>query len=101
MKNKKINIILLIFSILFISTGYSIAGELNDKDNGLIFGKVLDNDTKKGVENAVIKIVNSDLQTLSDKNGEFKFENLKYDTYRFEISVLGNESPRINICLTN
>lgn len=96
MKEKVIKIIVIAILLAGFLSGYSIADDKKDKDNGLIFGKVLDNDTKKEIENALVKIVNTEIQTLSDKNGEFKFENLKYGSYRFEISVLGYKTKMLS-----
>ncbi|MBI5403973.1 MAG: TonB-dependent receptor [Ignavibacteriae bacterium] len=75
--------------IMFLFYRISNADDINDKDNGIIYGKVIDNETQKGIEGAVIKIINTDLKTGSDKNGEFKFERLIYGTYRIEVSNIG------------
>jgi hypothetical protein len=93
---KLAQIVFTVFLILIISINLSIAEDKIDKDNGVIFGKVIDNDTKKGIENVLVKIVNSDIQSLSDKEGEFKFEKLKYDIYRLEVSVLGYKSKIVS-----
>jgi hypothetical protein len=86
---KNITKLLLAIMILLLAHKISGAETINDKDNGIIFGKVIENETQKGIEGAVIKIINSDLKTGSDKNGEFKFENLAYGTYRIEVSGIG------------
>lgn len=91
MKNKMIKLILLLL-LVSVSFNYSFCEDKIDKDNGIIYGKVIDTETKKGIENSVVKILKTELNTLSDKNGEFKFENLKYNTYSLEISVLGYKS---------
>ncbi|MCX6164887.1 MAG: TonB-dependent receptor [Ignavibacteriae bacterium] len=92
MKEKVIKFVILIIFLSGIFTVHTFADDKTDKDNGIIYGKVIDNDTKKGIYNVLIKIINSEIQTLSDKSGEFKFENIKYNTYRLEISVLGYKS---------
>lgn len=88
MKKTTVKILLAVL-ILFIFYKISNADDINDKDNGIIYGKVIDNETQKGIEGAVIKLINTDLKTGSDKNGEFKFENLIYGTYRIEVTNIG------------
>lgn len=91
---KMLKFVLLILLLYAVIGGLTYAEEKTDKDNGIIYGKVIDNETKRGIEKVVVRIVNAEIQCLSDKNGEFKFENLKYDTYRIEFYVLGYK-PKI------
>jgi len=86
---KKLLYLLLVFTLLIFAANNLSAGAKKDKDNGIIYGKAIDKQTQKGIENAVIKIINSNIQTLTDANGDFRFENLKYATYVLETTVLG------------
>lgn len=76
-------------ALLVILLVFSLQAFAAEDNNGIIQGKVKDGETQKGIGNAVIKIQNTTIQTVSDKNGDFKFENLKYDSYRLEISIIG------------
>ncbi|HMS63729.1 MAG TPA: TonB-dependent receptor [Ignavibacteria bacterium] len=80
----KFTFILLLF--LFFNSSYSYS-----QDKGIIKGKVIDAETQSPVENAEIDIVNSELKTKTDKNGEFFFDDLKYDSYQIKISAVGYE----------
>ena len=86
---KKLLNLLSVFILLIFAANNLSADAKKDKDNGIIYGKAVDKQTQKGIENAVIKITNSNLQTLTDLNGDFHFENLKYATYVLEANVLG------------
>jgi len=77
---------MLIILIPFVS---NIAIGETDNDNGIIAGKIIDNETLKGVENAVIKVLNTDFRTVTNAKGEFRFETLKYNSYRLEVTALG------------
>lgn len=88
--------VLLILFLCTVTGGLVFAEDKTDKDNGVIYGKVIDYETKRGIEKAVVKIVNLEIQAISDRNGEFKFENLKYNTYRLEISVLGYKTKMLS-----
>lgn len=81
-------IVFVLLQFLFL-TAVSFSNNAVEKDNGIINGKVIDNETQNGVENAVIKIQNSELRTVSGKNGEFSFSNLKCGTYNLSVNVVG------------
>lgn len=70
----------------------STANTIIEKDNGIIYGKVIDKETQKGIENVVVKIIGSNAQTLTNADGEFRFEKLKYGSYALEANVLGYAS---------
>lgn len=78
--------IYLIISIGFIFASASFS---QNKDKGIIKGKVIDSETESPVRNAAVMILNTSLDTLTDINGEFIFTDLKFDSYSVKISSDG------------
>lgn len=91
MKNKKIFPAFLVTLTLIFSvcTDFSFASVNADRDNGIIKGRLIDNETKTPVEGAVVKNVETGTKTASDEKGEFTFDKLNYSTYRIEVNVIG------------
>ncbi|MEO8209652.1 MAG: TonB-dependent receptor [bacterium] len=58
-------------------------------NNGILKGKVIDEVTQSGVEDAVIELMNTGYKTKTDSNGEFNFENLKLGSHQLKISAIG------------
>ena len=78
---------ILFLLLLFVSL--CLQAYSQDKDNGIIKGKVIDEEIQSPVEGAVVEILNSELKTGTDKNGEFIFENLQFNSYQIKISAIG------------
>lgn len=57
--------------------------------DGIIRGTIIDAETQSPVEDAVIEILNTGDKTTTDSNGNFFFQNLKYDSYQIKISGTG------------
>lgn len=57
--------------------------------DGIIRGTIIDAETQSPVEDAVIEILNTGDKTTTDINGNFFFQNLKYDSYQIKISGTG------------
>lgn len=74
---------LLLIALNVFAYGYT------PENNGVIEGKVMDAETQSPVQDAVIKILDTDYKTGSDANGLFRFEDLKHGTYLIEVSALG------------
>ncbi len=84
------NFIVFLFIILGASVGFSqnsITGKISDSQSivlpyaNVILYKMTDNASPKG--------------TISDDNGNFRFENIDTDSYRIEVSMLGFETKKI------
>lgn len=78
----------IILSISLILS-FSVPSYSQDKDGGIITGKVIDEEIQSLIEGAVAEILNSELNTGTNKNGEFIFENLQYNTYQIKVSAIG------------
>lgn len=81
----------LLFTLFFmpVISDISFAAASGDKDDGIIRGQILDNETKNPVEDAAVKILGTNKRTGSDSNGGFNFNHLKYTTYQVEVSAIG------------
>ncbi len=80
---KRILFLLLLFVSLYLQS-YS-----QDNYNGIIKGKVIDEEIQSPVEGAVVEILNTVHKTGTDEYGGFVFENLKYNTYQIRVSAIG------------
>lgn len=81
--------IYLMLSVFFILVSVSFS---QNKENGIIKGKVIDSETESPVRNASVVLLNTDLETETDNNGEFVFTDLKFDSYSIQVSSGGYES---------
>ena len=61
---------ILFLLLLFVSL--CLQAYSQDKDNGIIKGKVIDEEIQSPVEGAVVEILNSELKTGTDKNVQNK-----------------------------
>jgi hypothetical protein len=90
--NNKIKKSAYIFIFMFLPMFYlnPLYAEITgDKDDGIIKGRIIDNETKSPVEDAVVKLLGTEKRIASDSKGEFIFNNLNYSTYQVEISSIG------------
>jgi outer membrane receptor for ferrienterochelin and colicin len=84
--HRKIYLFLPVFFI-FACVSFS-----QNKDIGIIKGKVIDSETESPVRNAKVELMNTGKDTVSDNNGEFVFTDLKFDSYSIQVSSGGYES---------
>src|SRR5690606_7476440 len=64
-----------------------------------ISGKVLSAENQQPIEGVTIRISGIRNNQVSEKNGEFSFENLSAGSYPTSFSYLGYEAQRINLVL--
>jgi len=83
--------IFLILCILIAKFGAS-----QECDN-ILSGKIIDFHNNTLLENATIKLTGTNKITISNKKGQFKFENLCNDTYKIEVSHIACETKTIEI----
>lgn len=85
---KKLNVLILLLFLSIIGFSQTITGTVENEKNEKIPG-------------AVVRIKENYLHTLSDKNGNFEFQNLKKETYTIEISFIGYETFSKTISVKN
>ncbi|MDR6785898.1 hypothetical protein ABIE26_004633 [Pedobacter africanus] len=93
------NYAILIFSLLLLSAGAMQAHTLADK--GSITGKVIEEVGALPIPSAVVAVYELNAErpfqtTATDENGVFKFNALKYGTYKVKVSFVGFASLTIN-----
>ncbi len=72
---------------------------LQAQNNTEILGKVLD-DNEKPISGAKVSIIELSIDTISDENGNFKFENIEPKTYNFVTTASGfEEDSKFNIII--
>lgn len=82
---------LLIFcsmSILFLATAHA--------QNGTLTGKITDQTEKRGVEKVLVILMPAGVETYTDDNGNFAFENIPYGDYTLKVfanTYRGQELP--------
>jgi outer membrane cobalamin receptor len=83
----------LIFLIFYFNCAFFTLYAQNipstSKEYGIIVGKVLDAETQSTITGAVIKVLETDFRTATDLKGEYRFDDIKYGTYRMEINMIG------------
>ena len=62
------------------------------QNNGSINGRVTDKETQNPVPEATVSVLNTDLKTVTDANGNFKFTNIPLGTYELKVTCLGYEA---------
>ncbi|WP_299522376.1 TonB-dependent receptor [Winogradskyella sp.] len=83
-----------IFLILFILiTSFGSSQECNN----VLSGKISDFHDNSTLENATIKLIGTNKFTISDKQGNFKFEKLCDKTYKIEVSHIACETKIVSI----
>lgn len=87
------HLILLIFA-LFVLSGLVFSqeqpsGSNSGSDNGIITGKVIESETRALIDNAIVILLDTELNTATDTKGEFSFENLKYGSYMLKVIKVG------------
>ncbi len=80
--------------ILFVLLSSFIYGQ---NCNNIFIGKITDFHNKKPLENATIKLIDTNKITISDKNGKFTFIDLCNGSYKVEVSHLGCETKTISL----
>ncbi len=73
-----------LFINIIISSGLLFGQQLS---TGVIEGDVIDKNTRQPVVGAVVEVVNTEIYTATDVNGNFKIENLKPRTYHLKVSA--------------
>jgi len=81
----------LILFILITSFGHT------QECNSVLRGNISDFHDNTTLENATIKLIGTNKITISDKQGNFKFENLCNKTYQIEVSHIACETKIITI----
>lgn len=97
---KKISFLTLLFSLLAtfsLSTAYATAqGDQDTKvqpETYTLTATVVDGQTGQAVADAAVIVVgNSDLNTVTDANGQFTLENLEAGTYTIKIKANGYQT---------
>ena len=102
MKIKKIGSLATLLILIVFSSFANTAGSKGAK----ISGQVFDKKSKHPVEYATVSLSDVDGKlitgTITDNNGRFSIENIKYGTYNINISFLGYDDIIIdNIVLSN
>lgn len=77
-----------------------ILGPIALAQSGVISGKVVDQNDHFSLPGATLRIENSNKYTVSDKNGNYQFLNLKPGTYTVYIDYLGYETVSKQIEVT-
>lgn len=77
-----------LFLLLFL-TSHSYS---QNNGSGIIKGKVIDEETQNGVEDAVVVLMNTGVKTGTNVNGEFIFDKLNLDSYQIKITAIGYNS---------
>jgi outer membrane receptor for ferrienterochelin and colicin len=72
--------------ILFLIT-ISTVTQADEPGKGKIVGEVVDHNTKQPIPGALIEVVNANIFTAADANGNFILENLIPKTYHLKISA--------------
>ncbi len=83
-------------SVFFILSSKSFS---QHNVNGIVRGKVIDEETQSPVEGAEVELMNAARKTITNTKGEFEFDSLGIDSYRIKITSIGYE-PLIKSDLT-
>lgn len=62
------------------------------QNNGSIIGRVSDKETQNPVPEAAVTVLNTDLKTITDAQGNFKFTSVPLGTYELKVTCLGYEA---------
>ncbi len=86
-----------------IMTGCSAWGQV--KQQGLIKGHIIDNDSREPLENASVALLNAKdssiaASTFTDKKGAFALDHLKEGNYQLYVTYLGYKSLLRNVAIT-
>lgn len=76
------NLLLLILILISANT-------FSQSNTGIIKGKLIDRETQNPVTDANIQIVDTYDNTITDKNGEFSFNNINLGNYELKITAPG------------
>jgi hypothetical protein len=62
------------------------------QDKGIIIGTVTDKETQKPIADAIVEIIELELNTATDTDGKFQFKDIPYGTYQLKITCLGYDA---------
>ncbi len=74
-------------------------GVISAQSKGSIRGKIIDEETRSPVEDAIVELLNTSRKATSNANGEFTFEGLEFGSYQIRVSSVGY-NPQIKSDLT-
>lgn len=84
---------LILFVILFVTTFTGNANPTIVSDAN-ISGHVIDSETGEHIPGCVVKIIGSNLMTMTDASGHYVFRDLNPGEYTLEVSFIGYASQR-------
>ena len=84
-------LIVFLFFCLFFSFG------IRAQSGTILRGQIIDEISQKGLENAKIEILKSNLQTISTTDGNFEIINFPFGEFLVEVSLTGYETKVIPI----
>ncbi|MCD6115501.1 carboxypeptidase-like regulatory domain-containing protein [bacterium] len=92
----KQSIKLFLISLLIILT-QPLNATVQGVSHGSISGIVIDSETNKPLFYTNIFLANTTLGTASDKNGQFRIDNVPIGNYQLIVSMIGYELKKLNI----
>ncbi|MFQ6031277.1 MAG: TonB-dependent receptor domain-containing protein [Candidatus Zixiibacteriota bacterium] len=75
-------------AILFL-VAFKLSASAKDQPRGHLSGKVISYETEEPLSGANIRIIDTDLKTSTDQNGEFVLKNIPAGSYQVEVSLIG------------
>jgi len=87
MKKLVVTLVLVLFVVL-AQAGTPLKSELNNANNTILKGKVIDKKTGEALVGAVVKINNTDIKTYTDLDGNFEIKNVKEGLYSLVVSYI-------------
>src|SRR4030095_13884726 len=89
------------FLAILLFTGLlALSQEAKSKPSGIIAGNLLDSSNSKAIANASVQLNRigtiTKITRITDKNGEFSFNDLSFGYYSLDISFIGYTSLRID-----
>lgn len=90
---KMIRKALILFVILFI-TAFAMNANPTIVSDANISGHVIDSETGDHIPGCVVKIIGSNLMTMTDASGHYVFRDLNPGEYTLEVSFIGYASQR-------
>jgi iron complex outermembrane recepter protein len=88
-----------VISLLFFLMVYSGSHGQELNCSCFVKGKISDRQTKEPVVGALVEIASQKKATFTDKNGEYKIENVCEGKYELSIRILGYDTQRIEVNL--
>lgn len=78
-----------LFFFIIILSLISTSVFSQNKETGIIKGKILDEETQSPVDEALVELMGSETKLYTNTRGEFEFTSLNFDSYRLKISAPG------------